>query len=261
MLRSLELLRGTPIGAADGDGGTLEDALFEDETWAVRYLVMDVDPGMGTRRIAVSPMALEPSSPETPELRIRLTRAELERTPELKADEPVTRAWEHTYFRAFAWPPYWSGGAALWGAANTPGMPAMVPMPDPTPDIGVGADGTEAAAEEQAAHLHFASGYRGYHVLDTDGQEAGQVDDFILDDQVWRVAYVAVSTGGWLGGKKVLVPVEDFHAGSWAESRVNTCLTREALRGAPAWEPLESIPADYEASLRAHYASPQRAAA
>jgi hypothetical protein len=161
----------------------------------------------------------------------------------------VTRAWEHTYFRAFAWPPYWSGGAGLWGAANTP-VPAIVPTADPTPDVGVGADGEQAAEIEAASHLHFASGYLGYHVLDRDGEDAGRVSDFVLEDQDWRVKYVAVTTGGWLDGRKVLVPVESFRAGGWAESRVDTDLSREAIRSLPEWEPLETITPEYEARLR-----------
>lgn len=259
MLRSLELLRKAHVQALDGEAGQLEDFLFEAGTWAVRYLVLDADPGMGRRIILVSPMALEQPRDDL-ELRIRLTREQLDRTPEVDLGEPVTRAWEHHYFRAFAWPPYWSGGAGLWGAAGHPIMPAVVPMADPTPDIGVGANDVEAE-QAGAPDLHLASGYLGYHVLDAEGEEIGQVADFILDDRCWAIGYAAISTGGLLGGKKVLAPVESFRSGSWVESRVDTDLTREQIESAPNWEPLEAITPEYEARVRRHFAPPRRAAA
>ena len=54
MLRSVKDLQGYAIRATDGVIGKLEDMYFDDEGWAIRYLVMDRGGGLvdveGVRR-------------------------------------------------------------------------------------------------------------------------------------------------------------------------------------------------------------------
>ena len=38
----------------------------------------------------------------------------------------------------------------------------------------------------------------------SDGQ-LGVVDQFYFDDETWAIRYLTVETGGWLGGKPVLI--------------------------------------------------------
>ena len=41
MLRSIKQLYGDKLGASDGDIGHVKDFYFDDQSWAVRYLVAD----------------------------------------------------------------------------------------------------------------------------------------------------------------------------------------------------------------------------
>ena len=41
MLRSIQKLYGSKLGASDGDIGQVKDFYFNDHTWAVRYVVAD----------------------------------------------------------------------------------------------------------------------------------------------------------------------------------------------------------------------------
>jgi len=38
----------------------------------------------------------------------------------------------------------------------------------------------------------------------TDG-DIGTVDQFYFDDKAWVIRYLTVETGGWLGGRQVLI--------------------------------------------------------
>lgn len=58
MLRSIEELRGYTIGAIDGDIGSVDDFYFDDERWAVRYLVADTGGWLGGRKVLITPPAL-----------------------------------------------------------------------------------------------------------------------------------------------------------------------------------------------------------
>jgi hypothetical protein len=54
MLRSLQSLSNSVILAADGEIGKIEQFLFDDEKWSVRYLVVKTAWLMG-RKVLISP--------------------------------------------------------------------------------------------------------------------------------------------------------------------------------------------------------------
>jgi sporulation protein YlmC with PRC-barrel domain len=86
--------------------------------------------------------------------------------------------------------------------------------------------------------LHKASKLRGTTVRATDG-EIGTVDDVYLDDQQWRVRYLAIKTGPGLTGKVVLLPPSAVEA-RWNTAAVPVALSRaEVQRAAP-----EVLPSD-----------------
>ena len=45
---------------------------------------------------------------------------------------------------------------------------------------------------------------KGFVIRSKDG-ELGTVEQFYFDDETWAIRYLVVDTGGWLGGKQVLV--------------------------------------------------------
>lgn len=255
MLRSLNLMKGLPLRSLDGEAGSVDSVLL-DAQWVVRYLVLNADERLGGKRVLISPVAIE--APEGGgDLRVRVTQEQLQECPDFSLEEPVTRERERGYLRFFAWPLYWGGGYSTgWTGGAYPGMIAATPLAsDPTPDTGTGVvepgDGADGPS-----HLHQAATYRGYRVLAADGSEVGQVDDFLLDDRSWTIPYVAVHTGGVLGGHRVLVPRESFDG--WADGKVGLQLPPEVLRTAPAWEPLEPVNDTYESRVRAHFGLPHR---
>ena len=269
MLRSVNLLEGTLLLAPDGDAGTVENVLFDDEQWVVRYFVVRAGEGLGARHVLVSPYGIEPPGSSTREFRLTITREQLERAPRYDSTLPLTREREGEYLRFFAWPMYWGGGfGGLWGAGNYPGLLLAAPAPgDPTPDIGVGAEGEgepegepEPEADDTSSRLHFAATFKGCTVVAADGTEVGEIDDFLVDDRTWALGYVAVYSPTWLGGRKVLVPAESFMRASPAEGRIDLPLPPESLRSAPEWEPLEPVTAAYEQRLRARYGRPRHEA-
>jgi hypothetical protein len=82
---SLRRLHWQPAAARDGAAGELVDLLFDDQSWAVRYLVIDTVNAMPRRDLLVRPAHVESVTP----LRLALTREELKHCPELDEDRPV----------------------------------------------------------------------------------------------------------------------------------------------------------------------------
>jgi hypothetical protein len=58
MLRNIKDLRGYAIRAIDGVIGKVDDFYFGDDTWAIRYLVVDTGRWLSGRKVLISPIAL-----------------------------------------------------------------------------------------------------------------------------------------------------------------------------------------------------------
>jgi sporulation protein YlmC with PRC-barrel domain len=75
-------LRGDDVAARDGVIGSVEDVYFDDERWAVRFLV--VDTGAPGRRLLIAPQAVEPGLSGKRKVRLGLT---LEQVESMKSEE------------------------------------------------------------------------------------------------------------------------------------------------------------------------------
>ena len=55
MLQSIKQLCGIKLGASDGDIGHVKDCYFDDQIWAVRYVVADTGSWLAGRQVLLSP--------------------------------------------------------------------------------------------------------------------------------------------------------------------------------------------------------------
>jgi sporulation protein YlmC with PRC-barrel domain len=85
-------LRGDEVLARDGSIGTLDDVYFDDERWAVRYMVVDTGGWIAGRRMLVSPQAVEAGLSDPGKLRIGATREQLREAPGAQEDAPALRS-------------------------------------------------------------------------------------------------------------------------------------------------------------------------
>lgn len=85
-MTTIRELRCDDVAARDGIVGSVEDVYFDDERWAVRYLV--VDTGGPGRRLLVPPTAVEPGLSGKRKVRLGLTLEQVESTPVEEGDDP-----------------------------------------------------------------------------------------------------------------------------------------------------------------------------
>lgn len=83
--------------------------------------------------------------------------------------------------------------------------------------------------------------------------EVGSVDDLYLDDQAWSVRYLAVDTGKWLPGKKVLVTPEAIVKPWHHQPSIAVKLTMEQIRSSPDVDTAMPISRVAEELLHRHY--------
>jgi hypothetical protein len=221
MLRSVNQLYGDKLGATDGEIGRVKDFYFDDQNWAVRYLVADTGTWLPGRAVLISPHAIGGLDDTGKVLRVNLTRKQIEDSPSIALHQPVSRQYEEAYYRHYGWPFYWEGGA-LWGTSGFPIMgPPAIPLPiGPRPE----------AAD---AHLRSTQAVNGYH-LRTGDETTGHVCDFMMDDRSWAIEQLVIKTGHRFTGKEVLITTRMVERISYPDSTVFVNLTPEAVEQSPA---------------------------
>lgn len=242
MLRQVKDLINLRLGAQDGDIGRVKDLYFDDQNWAVRYLIADTGTWLPGRRVLISPVALGEVVDNT--VSVNLTRRQIEAAPSVDKDKPVSRQHETDYARYYGWPMYWYG-PALWG-------PTPYPVYDRNVPPGTPADPMLHREQTADPHLRSVGEVTGYHLQARD-QEIGHVEDFLVDDSDWAIRYLVVDTRNWLPGKKVLLAPQWIGEVNWERTCVSTDLTADAIRNAPEYDSTAEISRRYEEQLYRHY--------
>ena len=227
MSQSLKQLYGKKLGASDGEIGHIKDFYFDDQNWAVRYVVADTGSWLTGRKVLLSPHAFGRLDQAGKVLLVNLTRQQIEDSPSIESHKPVSRQYEEEYYRYYGWPYYWQGDG-LWGMSGFPilELPSSALPSDPTTSShwpGEGAD----------AHLRSTQAVNGYLLQASDGM-LGHVCDFMMDDQSWVISQLVIKTGHRLSGKEVEIPASQVSRISWDESAVFIKLSQEAVEHSPA---------------------------
>jgi sporulation protein YlmC with PRC-barrel domain len=224
--KAIDDLRGDFIIAKDGRIGSLADVYFDDESWRVRYLVVDTGDWLPGRKVLISPAAVAREGRSEDVIPVQLTRKQVEHSPGIDADKPVSRQFEEAHARYYGYPYYWEG-AGMWGA-----MPTGMAAPPPAQHAGAGEAAAKLKQAERAAsesHLRSAREVAGYAIEAADGA-IGHVEDLALDEADWSVADLVVDTRDWLPGDKVFVPSSSVSGIDWEKRAVRVTLTRDEIK-------------------------------
>jgi hypothetical protein len=241
MLINSNQLEGLSIQAIDGELGTAEEFYFEDDSWTIRYLTVETGGWLGGKRVLISPYSINHMDLAGRRVDVALTKKQVENSPSIDTQRPVSRQHEATYLSYYGYPYYW-GGPYLWG----PGYyPAGLAIPTPTSQ--------QLPPETEAdSHLRSTATVEGYHLDAIDG-EIGAVNGFIVDDEAWSIRYIEAVTRNWWPGKDVLFSPAWIRRVSWEESKVYLGLTRTAIKSCPEYIESRPITREYEHQIYLHY--------
>lgn len=106
-LRSSNAVVGYHIRATDGDIGHLEDLLVDDDTWAIRYLVVNTSNWWGGHRVLVSPGWITDVSWPESSVFVDLTRQAVKDAPRYESAAVVDRQVEQALYDHYDRPGYW----------------------------------------------------------------------------------------------------------------------------------------------------------
>lgn len=209
-MNSASRLIGKTINSLDGEVGSVHDLYFDDETWSVRYLVVDTGKWLPGRKVLMAPEAIVKPWHHEAAVDVRLTMEQIRSSPEIDTAMPISRAFEESLHRHYQWTPYWDATTAPIAS-----LPA------------------ESAAD---VRIRGANELGGYRVEARDG-DVGQVEDLLLDDEISRILFLVIAVKGWIFGKKVLAGPSLISGVDWATSTVHVSGNRQALRSAQEYDP------------------------
>ncbi len=240
MLIKAKTLQGYRLESLDGEIGRVKGFYFDDLHWAIRYLVVDTGNWLSGRLVLLSPYSLAAVNKKEKHLNINLTKKQIEDSPSLTSDKPVSRQFEESYYGYYGMPIYWEG-PYMWGA-----FPAIERNRDKWREY------TQGEKKNWDPHLRSTNDVSGHNIQAADG-EIGHVEDFIIDDETWAIRYLIIDTRNWWPGKKVLVSPQWIDRVSWSESKVFVNLPLEIIKQSPEYTEDSLLTREYENELHLHY--------
>lgn len=246
MLNSLKKLQGYDIQASDGQIGHVKDFYFDDYSWTLRYVVADTGNWLPGRLVLLSPESLEAIDDDDENVRFDLTTGQIESSPTIDTDAPVSRKQESQLARHYGWPTYWSPMAfPAVGYAPI----GVVPRAEAAP-----ADQT-SRPQREGPELRSFDEVRGYSIRATD-DEFGELEDLLMETATHRLRYMVADTRKWLPGKTVLAGVGWIREIDWMSRQILVSVTSDQVKETPSYDEAKPITREVEVELHEHYELP-----
>jgi hypothetical protein len=249
MLRKASAIDGYAIAARDGRIGTVNDILFDDVSWLVRWLVVDTGKWLSGRKVLLPPSVLGQLDPRGREFAVSLIMQQVKDSPDIDTERPVSRQIETNIYDYYGWHPYWGAGRFMGGYGYGGGAMPVSPVPDSKL---LEEDIAGAQRGNDDPHLRTIKAVTGYHIHANDG-EIGHIEDFLIEEADWSIQYLVVDTQNWWPGKRVLISPRSVREIDWTDNLVNLNVDRQRVKDSPVYNASTTVDRAYEKNFRGHY--------
>lgn len=221
----LRRLVGGAVLALDGNVGAVRDFYFDDDTWTVRYIVVETGKWLQGRLVLVPLWTLHTPDWDQCQFPIKLTRKQLKHGPDIDTHQPVSRTAEAVTLAYYGYPVYWTWPARrgpTTGSDSTLIAARRLSIPAPHGDT-------------DATHLQSCRKVIGYRVC-ARGREIGHVDDLVIDPRTWGVVHILINMGNCADGCSVLISPTSVRRVSRPDRLVEVSVSRDAIACSPSLE-------------------------
>lgn len=240
MLFIAKALSGYKLDSIDEEIGKAKEFYFDDKYWTIRYLIANTGNWLTGNQVLISPYALVAVNKEAENIDINLTKKQIENSPQLESNKPVSKQFEKSYYEYYEWAAYWAG-LSMWGY-----------YPNILRDSKQWKENVKEENNTWDSNLRSTDEVNGYHIQTKDGS-IGHVEDFIIDDETWAIRYLVIDTKNWWPGKKVLISPNWIERVSWNESKVFVDLSQEIIKQSPEYLEDNLLTREYENKLHQYY--------
>jgi sporulation protein YlmC with PRC-barrel domain len=232
MFQSLREMTGYTVHTQDGEAvGTVNNFLFDDVRWIVRYMVVDSSHVFNRKRVLLSPIVFALPDREREILPVNVTASRMGSSPDFGDIDPITRRNEADLHEFYQWPSYWEAGHEVPAVQEgLSGWSVTEMMTD-----------VEAQRNEQEGGqppiLRSFDEITGFTIISRDGEETGELYDLLVQDESWRISYMIVSIGGLLSTTRVVLSPSSILRLNWEDSRLELDLTHETILKGQEYNP------------------------
>ncbi|HUO36294.1 MAG TPA: PRC-barrel domain-containing protein [Candidatus Acidoferrum sp.] len=106
-LRSVRNIAGYHVSAIGGEIGHVEDFLFDDKTWEIRYVIVDTRNWWPGKRVLIHPEWIDRVSWKNRKIYVKLSREVIGNSPKWDSRQPISRKYELQLHQHYGCPPYW----------------------------------------------------------------------------------------------------------------------------------------------------------
>ncbi len=244
MLNKAKNLKNFTLHCADGEIGKVKDFYFDDQTWGIRYLLINTGNWLLNRQVLVSPLSILSVNNDEAYITTKLTKEQIENSPNLESEKPVSEQFQKAFHSYYEYPLY-------AGHVGYAGIGTVLPINpiDSFNDKHIDNYENDTEWDPHLRSTHIVSGY-GIQALE---DQFGHVDDFVIDLETWKIHYLEIKTTNWFQGRKVLISCNWINQISWSESLVYINLSADEINKSPEYTEETIIDRDYETKLHDHY--------
>lgn len=231
MLHSYNDLKTFAIRAVDDRSSKVDDIYFDDSDWHIRYLVAQSGFLLTAHQGLVGARLLDAPDVTKREIPVNLTEEELKSADSPETDPPVSEQDRSTDAHdPGLWPSFLVGTGAPY-----------------SPDVAMdqlGLDRSEQSAgtadRRGDPHLRSMAEILDYSVETRDG-EVGSVIDFLIEADGWQLRFLAIDTGNWLPGRRVVVTTDWITDVDAVDRKIHVDVDQQTLKDAPRLRSIEDL--------------------
>lgn len=253
VLQQVNNLYGFTVRGTDGDIGRVRGIFFDDQDWAVRFVMVDTELSLNSRWMLIAATAMQPPLWEDKALPVALSRNEVAASPRL--DEPggpqptPTSVYEN------------QAPAGAWAVATEAGARPVYSFAGRLVDSHAVVRALRHAApewEHSSAQLLGAGEVMGYDIYARDGH-VGRLMGLWASDVDWRLRFLAIDTREMAVNRPALVVMDRVQRIGWPQPRIYVDLDREDIQASPQVSADQAPTSEQETALQEYYAGLERA--
>jgi len=237
MLKRINEILGFKVKAPDGEVGTVDDFYFDDQEWIVRYLVIDMVGAYSDGKTLIPVSEIDRYDCDGQYLTISSSMFQFENHFDLLSILPVSRQNESELFRYYECSIDHNGNGSHTGLKSdlrTKREPAI-----------------ETA--EWDSHLRSLKEIKKYQCQTVDGHVIGDIEDFMIEMDVWFICFTVIDACNLINREKVLLPSAWISMVNLVSKQIRFDLTIEEVNNSPVYDPAVPIDFSYKVMLLDHY--------
>ncbi|MBD3167910.1 MAG: hypothetical protein GF307_00410 [candidate division Zixibacteria bacterium] len=205
MYKYINKIKGISVKTIDSHVGFARELYFDMRDLTLRYILIDTEDWLADRKVLISPDSITNLNWDQEEIVINYQRAEVEQSPMIRLDEPVTRDKEKMVRDYYNLPPYW---------------------------------GNEKFDEKMSFLVNYDE-LKSMDVKLIDG-EMGKTSDAIIEDDNWKIKFIIVDANSIDLGRRIPVPTEWVNSLDNEKKELLIDLKKESFEDAPEF-PIEEF--------------------